>query len=143
MVAVPTAPALTGPGGATVAATVVLLLLHVPKGVASLNCEDKPVHELMVPVIAAGCVFTVRLVIDTHPVTGTVYVIAVVPANTPFTVPEVTVAILVLPLVHVPPDVVLLNAVVKPSHTTGVPVIAGGAGFTVTVVVTEHPVPAV
>jgi len=58
-------------------------------------------------------------------------------------VPPVTVAILVLPLVHVPPDVVLLSEVVNPSHTKGVPVLAVGAGLTVTTVVAEQPVPAV
>ncbi len=65
------------------------------------------------------------------------------PANIPFTVPPVTVAILVFPLLHVPPAVALVSEVVKPSQTTGVPVIAVGAGVTVTVVVAVHPVPAV
>ncbi len=72
MVAVPTVMAFTVPGGATVVATVVLLLLHVPPPVASLSTEDRPVHALSVPVIAAGCAFTVRLVIATQPVPGTV-----------------------------------------------------------------------
>ncbi len=51
-------------------------------------------------------------------------------------VADVTVAIAVLPLVQVPPAGVELNAVVKPTHTFSVPVIAVGLGLTDTVVVT-------
>ena len=48
---------------------------------------------------------------------------------------------LVLGEFHVPPGVTSLNDVVTPSHTTPVPVIGEGTGFTVTSVVTVHPVP--
>jgi hypothetical protein len=63
------------------------------------------------------------------------------------TVPPVTIpvelpteATVLLLLVHVPPDIVLLNIVVCPEHTVGVPVLAGGTGFTVITVVIGQPV---
>lgn len=61
-----------------------------------------------------------------------------VPASTPVTIPELlpTVAMPVLPLVHVPPDGEELNVVVAPTHTVAVPVIADGVAFTVTTAVT-------
>jgi len=60
----------------------------------------------------------------------------------PLTVPVLlTVAIPVLPELHTPPAVPLLNTVVEPTHITGVPVIADGSGFTVTTTVTAQPVP--
>lgn len=49
-------------------------------------------------------------------------------------------AALVLLLVHIPPVVVLVSAVVLPAHTVVVPFIVpgtAGSGFTVTVPVTE------
>ncbi len=49
-----------------------------------------------------------------------------------------TVALLVLPLIHVPPDDVLLSVVFEPTQTDTSPVIAGGAEFTVTIVVRAH-----
>jgi hypothetical protein len=60
-----------------------------------------------------------------------------VPAATPVTIPvEPTVAIVVLLLLHVPALVASAKPVVNPVHTTFVPVIAAGNGFTVTVAVT-------
>lgn len=58
------------------------------------------------------------------------------PAPTPVTTPVVpTVAINTLALAHVPPTVASVRLVVKPTHTTPVPVIADGDELTVTVVV--------
>jgi hypothetical protein len=56
-----------------------------------------------------------------------------VPAATPETIPVdgTTVAIVVLPLLHVPAPLED-NAVAEPAHTLKVPVIAAGIGFTVT-----------
>lgn len=61
----------------------------------------------------------------------------------PFTIPvaEPTVAIEVLPLVHVPPLVVLLSVAVWPTHKPMLPVMPAGAGFTVIGFVTVQPVP--
>ena len=68
------------------------------------------------------------------------------PTETPVTELEdkpvdVTVAILVALLLHVPGKVASLNAVVDPaSQTDAVPVIGAGIGNTVTLVVAIHPV---
>ena len=57
----------------------------------------------------------------------------VIPVTTPV---ELTVAMLILLLLHAPPVVTSVNAVDKPTHTVAVPVIAEGSGATVSVVVT-------
>lgn len=63
-----------------------------------------------------------------------------VPARTPVTIPVVlpTVAMLVLPLIHVPVPVASDKVAVSPSHTVRVPLTLAGRGFTVTTVVMEH-----
>jgi hypothetical protein len=60
-----------------------------------------------------------------------------VPADTPTTTPdaEPIVAIAVLLLTHVPPVEAVARGVVRPAHTSRVPVITAGIGFVVTVVV--------
>jgi hypothetical protein len=57
-----------------------------------------------------------------------------VPPATPVTTPVVdtTVAIVVVPLVQVPPLVASVNVVVSPWQTLVVPLMAVGSGFTVT-----------
>ena len=71
--------------------------------------------------------------------------IVAVPVDTPFTTPlaEPMVAMVRLPLVHVPPSG-LANVVVLPTHAVIVPVIAG-VGFTVIVLVAVlvNPLPSV
>jgi hypothetical protein len=69
-------------------------------------------------------------------------VIVAVPAATAVTTPVVpsTVAIEVLPDVHVPPTVVLDSVAVEPAQATAVPEIAAGAVTTVTVAVRVQPV---
>lgn len=64
------------------------------------------------------------------------------PTLIPETMPveDPTTAIAVELLLHVPPGVLLLSVVVLPLHTSVVPVIAAGNGFTVTVAVVK-PVP--
>jgi hypothetical protein len=65
----------------------------------------------------------------------------VVPAVTPVTTPvALTVAVGGLLLLHVPPAVALLKAVVCPTHTDGVPKMGVGGLLTVNVVVplAEH-----
>ena len=62
------------------------------------------------------------------------------PTPVPVTTPAVlTVAILPLAVVQVPPVVVSDNVVVDPTHKVMVPVIDAGTGFTVTTVVVVHP----
>ncbi len=62
-----------------------------------------------------------------------------VPALTPVTTPDTTVATPPALLVHVPPLVVEARVVVDPTHTDAVPVIAAGGAFTVTVVDVVQP----
>lgn len=53
------------------------------------------------------------------------------PVVIPVTTPEAsTVAMLISPLVHVPPSIVLVSVVVPPVQSVKVPEIAGGMGFT-------------
>jgi hypothetical protein len=65
------------------------------------------------------------------------------PAEIPFTTPveELTVAIVALPLLHVPPVATFASAVVCPTHTVVTPELEGKLGLTVTVVVLKQPVP--
>ena len=76
------------------------------------------------PALIVGNPFTVTTVITLPP--ERLYEMFAVPAATPVTTPvaEFTVAIPVLPLLHVPPLVALLNVVVLPTHTVAVPVVA-------------------
>ncbi len=68
------------------------------------------------------------------------YVMVAVPADTPDTTPPVpAVAIEVLLLLQVPPDVVLARVVLRPVHMVAVPVIEAGSGFTVAVTVEKQP----
>ena len=54
---------------------------------------------------------------------------------TPVTTPEVfTDAIEVFALLHTPPDVVLVSAVVLPAQTVGVPPMAAGKGVVITLI---------
>jgi hypothetical protein len=57
-------------------------------------------------------------------------------------VPDTT-ATVVLSLVHTPPATPSLKFVVAPAQAIGDPAIEDGTGFTVTVVIAEHPVPVI
>jgi hypothetical protein len=52
----------------TTVATAVLLLVHVPPATASLSAVVEATHTNNVPVIVAGEVFTVTVVVAIHPV---------------------------------------------------------------------------
>jgi hypothetical protein len=76
-----------------------------------------------------------------QPVEPAVNVIVAIPPAAPVTSPDAdpTLAIPVLLLLHRPlPSV---NVVVDPAHNTVIPLIAGGNGFTVTIVLVKHPAP--
>ena len=62
---------------------------------------------------------------------------AVPPVTTPVALP--TIAVALLPVLHVPPVAVSVRVVVSPSHTVIVPVILLGSGFTVTFAVAAQP----
>jgi hypothetical protein len=120
-------------------AIAVLLLLHVPPEMVLLKVVDIAMHTLLAPEIAdgAGVIVTWRVV--WQPV-ASVYVILVLPAATPVTMPVApTVAIDVLWLLHVPPPVPV-NVVVVPTHVVATPPMAAGSGLTVRIPVRRQPV---
>jgi hypothetical protein len=115
------------------------VLLHTPPGVALAIAMQSPTHTWVLPVIGPGADTTVTVVVAGQPVES-VYVIAEVPNANPFTIPVLPmVAIVVLPLLHVPPPTLLLSVVVDPRQTTGLPDIGAGVANTVTALVTKHP----
>jgi hypothetical protein len=63
-----------------------------------------------------------------------------VPAKVPVTVPEITEAVAVLLLVHVPPVIDAVNTVLAPLHIVRVPVMVA-TGFTDTALVAVAEVP--
>lgn len=140
IVAVPVvAPAVHVPPDVTDAVPVALLA-HVPPGVALLSVADWPTHSDSVPVMADGSEFTVNVFVDIQP-DGRVYVIVVVPGLTPpaTPVPAAIVPVAGVLLLHIPPDTACVIVVVRPWHTVELPVIAAGAGVTVTTSVEIQP----
>jgi hypothetical protein len=137
--AVPVATPFITPVAIFIVATEGLLLLHAPPPKALVKVALPPRHTASVPVILPGNGLTVTTEVVEHPA-GDVYVINAVPAFTPVTTPPVpTVAIVKLPLLHVPPAGAELKDVVAPSHTAKVPVISDGNGSTVITAVALHP----
>lgn len=129
-------------------ATALLLLSHVPPDIAWVSVAVVPAQMLVGPEIAVGAALTVTVVILRHPGVDNWYVMLTLPALTPVTRPamvpaEPTVAMEVALLVHQPPDVALANVVIPPTHTSGFPVFAARAAFTVTVVTLRQPDPIV
>ena len=105
-------------------------VLQVPPP-GQLSVVLNPTHTVPLPVIAEAPGVTVTTIVVVQP--PAVYEIVAVPVAIPLTTPvEPTVAIPVAPELHVPPVVVLNSGVVWPTHTDVVPLIAGGAGFTLT-----------
>ena len=96
-------------------------LLHTPPGAASDNETSELTHAVVAPVIAPalGSGFTVSVVLTAHePI---VYVIAVVPTDTPFAIPdaEPMVATAGVALVQIPPVTASDNVVLLPIQTEG------------------------
>lgn len=139
---VPPAPgaAVTTPRLTSIVATNVLVLVHVPPPVVSVNVDVNPAQIVVLPLIAGGSGLTVTVAIAPHPVPA-VRVITAVPPATPVTtpVPASIVATAVFPLLQVP-AVASVNAEAKPGQTTRLPEIDEGVGFTVTVMFVLHPV---
>lgn len=118
-----------------------LLALHVPPLVELVSVLVKPTHTFGVPALAAGVGLTVNGMITKQPV-GRVKEIFSAPAATPVTipVPEPTVASEALLLLHVLLPEPLVNVVVNPTHTFGVPPIVAGRGLIVAITVAKQPV---
>jgi uncharacterized protein (DUF362 family) len=133
-VAVPAATAVINPA-LVIVATAVLLLTHEPN-VVGLTVVVPPIHnDVLDPVIfVVGRALTVTVfeASDGQPVLVCVKVKVAVPPLTPVTTPPlVTLAIAVLLLDHVPPEVGL-KVVVDPTHIVLAPVMLT-VGFTFTV----------
>jgi len=128
-----TAPALTPvtvPNASTVAIAVLPDAQFV--AVALVSVIEEPSHTFEGPLIAVGNAFTVKPVDVLQPA-GRVYVILVIPAVAPLTTPALlTGAITDDPVLHTPPDGVLLSVLVWPTQVIGVPLIAVGVWFTFT-----------
>ena len=135
MVLVPLVAPVTTPVELPTVATAGTVLLHTPPGVALLSVPGVPMQMIPLPVIGAGTgvAFTV-----TTAVTGpeaTLYVIVVVPAETPVTIPDADPIVATAGVldVQVPPGVASASVVVPVTHTVNVPVIGAvvAPGFTV------------
>ena len=119
-----------------IVATVVAPEVHIPPLLLLLNVADDPMHILDEPVIMDGNPLTVIVFVTKQPV-GNVYVMFAVLAAMPVMIPvDPTVAVVMLLLLHVPPDVTSVKAVVNPTHAVGVPVILDGVELIVTIVFT-------
>jgi len=108
--------------------TAVDAVLHDPPEVPSESVVDRPAHTCWVPVIAKGNGLQTTVAVAAHsiPVPPSVYVIMLVPSETPDTKPldAPTVATEVLPLTQ-EPDTKLYNEVVRPKQTFRFPSIRG------------------
>src|SRR6185369_2100086 len=106
----------------------------------SVLVGDEPVCTIVEPAHCTtpgvGNGFTVTVAF-TLQVFVHVYVTIDVPPDTPVTTPldEPIVALVIVPLTHVPPASVLDSVVVVPWHNDIVPVIAAGNGITVAIAV--------
>jgi hypothetical protein len=143
IVVVPTRPAVRTPVEAPIVATAVELLLQVLVPVASVYVVVVAWHTAFGPTMAAGIGLTVAIVVAVQP-TPVVYVMLVVPADTPHTLPEVepvaiAVAMVRSLLLHAPPETGSVSVTHEPTHTTGVPTMAAMA-LTVNAWVTLQPV---
>jgi hypothetical protein len=124
-----------------IVATLVLLLAHVPEPVALVSDVLIASQTDKLPSIDEGNGFTVTGVVLVHPLDVSVNVIIAVPALLPETTPDprTTLAFDTLPLTQVPAPDGLERAVVAPTQTLVVPVIAEGS-VTVIVLNTAQPV---
>jgi hypothetical protein len=128
----PIAAPVTTPVPETVA-TVVLELVHVPPGVASLKETVEPIHALEGPVIGVrpDVTFNVAVLVQPPP---SEYVRTHVPTAAAVTIPvsEPTVATEGALLVHTPPGVELDNVMVEPRQTGASPEMVPTEVLTVT-----------
>ena len=102
-------------------ATDVLALLHVPPVETSLSVILEPAATVKIPESGAGVGLTVNTIVAL--LVPSEYEIIQVPAVTPVTTPveEPTVAIPVLLLLQLPPEVVSDKVLVEPTQTLAIP----------------------
>lgn len=125
---------------ASMVAVEVLLLLHVPPALPSVNRADVPIHSEVTPWTGNGFIFTVTTFVTLQAAPG-VYVIITVPVTLPVTMPVAapTDAIYGELLLHVPPVITSLNTIVAFIHTADAPEIGDGNGLIATVTVRTQP----
>lgn len=118
-----------------------LLLLHTPPAVELANAVVPPMQAVSLPTIVLGMPIIVSVATDMPQLCGSVYVMYVVPASSPVTIPVEALieAKAGNALVHVPPVTTLDKVVVPPMHSRRLPRIGPGCGATVTVYETMHP----
>ncbi len=140
MIAVPALTPVIIPDVLLMVATVISLLLQVPPDVVLLSKADDPSHTVVVPLMVAGLLYIIIVVVRTHPAPNE-YEIVAEPAATPVTTPvePSMVAVDVLLLLHVPPDTGWPNVAVVPTHTPVGPVIAAGVALIVITRVVKQP----
>lgn len=137
-VAAPAATPVTVPVDPPIVATVDGVIVHIPPPpVVSDNVVVAPTHTVPLPAIMPGRGFTLTSFVLKQPVALILYVIVVVPADTPITTPVVlpTVPTAVVLLSHVPPAGVAVRFVVVPTQIGDVPP-DGVAGLLFTVTTT-------
>ena len=139
MVAAPAANPVTTPDPLTL--TLPPPTLQVPPVVASVIAAVADSHILLLPLMAAGAAITVTALTTVQPVPSE-YDIVVTPVVNPVTIPlNVPIdAASGLVLDHDPPVTASLSVVVPLWHTVAEPIIAVGAGLTVTTIAVVHPV---
>lgn len=137
MTAVPIEAAVTTPVADATMATEVLLLLHVPPEIASVNPVVEPRQKLVTPVIGGGVLLTVTSRVATPQ--AVVYEMIAVPGEAPRIIPVVapTDATVLLLLIHVPPATASERNIVVPRQMPVVPVIGDIPGLTLTVAVVK------
>src|SRR5580704_1949034 len=117
MPAVPAETPVTVPKLISTVALAVLLLVHVPPVILSVNTTDKPWQMANEGIIEGNAFMLTVVIAKQGPM---LYVIIAVPPLTPVTrpVPELTVATAVLPLLQVPPVTPSDTVSVAPAHIT-------------------------
>lgn len=141
--AVPTGE--TTPDEEPMLATLVFPLTQLPPLVVFARVVVPFAHKVVEPVIIDGNGFTVTTAVTKQP-PGSVYVRFAVPAEPPviMPVPLATVAVPLPALVlHVPPLTLFVAVTVAALHTSSVPPIAAGTGFTEILATLVQPVVAV
>ena len=102
-----------------------VLVLHLPPVLASCSVSITPGHNVSMPVMGNGIGLTFTSTGVAHP-GRIVYTMDTVSAFTPVTIPdELTVATVLLRVLHNPPASGSARAVVLPGQTSGKPVMAG------------------
>lgn len=138
MVVVPAATPPISPDAELIVATPVLPLVHVPPDTEFVSVVVAPWHIENVPPKVPGAGTTVIVRVEklvAHELLPP-YEIVTVPLDTPVTTPPaVTVAMVVLLLLHAPPDPVVVSVVVPDWQTEVAPLMVppDGVGFTVMV----------